>query len=344
MPRSSACRPFPNAPFPTRGRAAISGHGLHHQAAAVFRRRRRAGHGLARRAEPVDLAVLRHRGDQGTGERSWRRAVRAPSARTEHHPQGPSVPAPCDQDPGRRLGRAAHLLQRSRGDHAAACSSASPRWSPAMCCPTCSPATAAPIPAVEVSAIEDNGDYLEHLLVGGELDIAVMVISNLRDRMALQSEILEISPYRLWLPLGHPLAAAEIINLADIAGEPLIMLTVDEIEENTGKLLAALGARPACRLPHPLGRGGAQPRRHRRRRRAAARPCLSALVAGRRPHRVAATFPARFPSCRSAWSGGAARPCRRRRATSSASRRPSGPSGSAPETGYRKFRYHPSDK
>ena len=99
-------------------------------------------------------------------------------------------------------------------------------------------------PAVEISAIEDNGDYLEHLLVGGKLDIAVMVTSNLRDRMALQSEILEISSYRLWLPLGHPLASAEIINLADIAAEPLIMLTVDEIEENTGKLLAALGTRP----------------------------------------------------------------------------------------------------
>ncbi|MBY2933894.1 LysR family transcriptional regulator [Rhizobium leguminosarum] len=99
-------------------------------------------------------------------------------------------------------------------------------------------------PGIEVSAIEDNGGYLEHLLVGGELDVAVMVISNLRDRMALQAEILETSPYRLWLPMGHPLVSAEIISVADIAREPLIMLTVDEIEENTGKLLSALGARP----------------------------------------------------------------------------------------------------
>ncbi|WSG95028.1 LysR family transcriptional regulator [Rhizobium johnstonii] len=97
---------------------------------------------------------------------------------------------------------------------------------------------------IEVSAIEDNGGYLEHLLVGGELDVAVMVISNLRDRMALQAEILETSPYRLWLPMGHPLVSADIISVADIAREPLIMLTVDEIEENTGKLLSALGARP----------------------------------------------------------------------------------------------------
>ena len=99
-------------------------------------------------------------------------------------------------------------------------------------------------PGVEVSAIEDNGGYLEHLLIGGELDVAVMVISNLRDRMALQAEILETSPYRLWLPMGHPLMSADIIGVADISREPLIMLTVDEIEENTGKLLTALGARP----------------------------------------------------------------------------------------------------
>ncbi|MDP3316755.1 MAG: LysR family transcriptional regulator [Devosia sp.] len=99
-------------------------------------------------------------------------------------------------------------------------------------------------PNVNVTAIEDNGDYLEHLLIGGELDVAVMVISNLRDRVALQAEIFETSPYRLWLPLGHRLAGADIISVSDIVPEPLIMLTVDETEENTGKLLAAFSARP----------------------------------------------------------------------------------------------------
>ena len=99
-------------------------------------------------------------------------------------------------------------------------------------------------PSVTISAIEDNGDYLEHLLIGGELDVAVMVISNLRDRVALQAEIFETSPYRLWLPLGHRLASADIITVSDIVPEPLIMLTVDETEENTGKLLGAFSARP----------------------------------------------------------------------------------------------------
>ncbi|MDP2732293.1 MAG: LysR substrate-binding domain-containing protein, partial [Hoeflea sp.] len=55
---------------------------------------------------------------------------------------------------------------------------------------------------------------------------------------------LEISPYRLWLPLGHRLASAESITVADVAEEPVIMLTIDEIEESTAKLLSAIGSRP----------------------------------------------------------------------------------------------------
>ena len=99
-------------------------------------------------------------------------------------------------------------------------------------------------PVVNVSALEDSGEYLEHLLIGGELDVAVMVISNLRDRMALQSEILDVSSFRLWLPLGHRLAGRESIGLDDVAREPLIMLNVDEMEEEAVKLLSAFGRRP----------------------------------------------------------------------------------------------------
>jgi len=99
-------------------------------------------------------------------------------------------------------------------------------------------------PESDVSAIEDNGEYLEHLLIGGELDVAVMVISNLRDRAALQAEILEVSPYKLWLPLGHELTMADRVDPSDLSSEDLIMLTVDEIEEATGNLLGALGAKP----------------------------------------------------------------------------------------------------
>ena len=99
-------------------------------------------------------------------------------------------------------------------------------------------------PQVELNVTEDNGDYLQHLLIGGELDVAVMLTSSVKDRMALHVETLLVSPYRLWLPLGHPLAQQEAIALEDVAGQPLIQLMVDEIEESTRRLTAALPVRP----------------------------------------------------------------------------------------------------
>lgn len=98
-------------------------------------------------------------------------------------------------------------------------------------------------PSVEINAIEDNGEYLEHLLIGGELDVAVLVTSNLRNRNAMQVETLDVSAFRLWLPMGHELASKEAITLDDVSREPLIMLSVDEIEEGTAKLMSSLGTR-----------------------------------------------------------------------------------------------------
>ena len=99
-------------------------------------------------------------------------------------------------------------------------------------------------PQVELNVIEDNGDYLQHLLIGGELDVAVLLTSSVKDRMALHVETLLVSPYRLWLPLAHPLAQQEAIVLDELAGQPLIQLMVDEIEDSTRRLMAALAVKP----------------------------------------------------------------------------------------------------
>ena len=58
-------------------------------------------------------------------------------------------------------------------------------------------------PGVAVAAFEDIGEYLEHLLVNGELDVAVMVLSRPPRPAALEARIIEVSAQRLWLPLGH---------------------------------------------------------------------------------------------------------------------------------------------
>lgn len=99
-------------------------------------------------------------------------------------------------------------------------------------------------PQVELNVIEDNGDYLQHLLIGGELDVAVLLTSSVKDRMALHVETLLVSPYRLWLPLAHPLAQQTAIGLDELAGQPLIQLMVDEIEDSTRHLMQALAVKP----------------------------------------------------------------------------------------------------
>ncbi len=99
-------------------------------------------------------------------------------------------------------------------------------------------------PKMDVSAIEDEGSYLEHLLIGGELDVAVMLVSNLRNKYALQAENLVSSPYKLWMPMGHKLSTKDRISPDDLTSERLIMLSIDEIEEPTERLLKSLGANP----------------------------------------------------------------------------------------------------
>ncbi len=86
-------------------------------------------------------------------------------------------------------------------------------------------------PQVHVRVHEDSRSYIEHLLIGGELDAGLLLVSHLENRQALEWEILDRSPLALWLPASHPLLAHEAIGLADIAGEPLIALTADELEQ-----------------------------------------------------------------------------------------------------------------
>ena len=99
-------------------------------------------------------------------------------------------------------------------------------------------------PFLEVSVVEDNRDYLEHLLIGGELDIAVMVLPPRLTLLSLEAEIVEASRYRLWLPLGHPLTQGPEVGLGDLANEPQILLAIDEIEEAPKLAWQQLGIRP----------------------------------------------------------------------------------------------------
>jgi molybdate transport repressor ModE-like protein len=99
-------------------------------------------------------------------------------------------------------------------------------------------------PGVTVEAFEDSPEYLEHLLINGELDVAVMVVSRLREPAALEARTIEESAYRLWLPLGHTLSNARAVSLADVAAERQIMLSLEEIQETVEAFWRANGMRP----------------------------------------------------------------------------------------------------
>ncbi len=86
-------------------------------------------------------------------------------------------------------------------------------------------------PAVEVFVTEDTPRFLEHLLINGELDVAIMVSNALNEPQAMVSETLTRSQNRVWLPSNHQLAASEELTLADCANCDQIVLEADRIDE-----------------------------------------------------------------------------------------------------------------
>jgi len=99
-------------------------------------------------------------------------------------------------------------------------------------------------PAVQATVVEDTRDYLEHLLLNGEIDVAVIIVSNLQDNLALETETLQTSGYHLWMPAGHRLLRSGPVSLKEMAEEQLIVLSVDEVEEVTGRYWRQAGVRP----------------------------------------------------------------------------------------------------
>jgi DNA-binding transcriptional LysR family regulator len=99
-------------------------------------------------------------------------------------------------------------------------------------------------PGPAVSIIEDSREDLEHLLVGGELDAAAIILPSGGQSQALQSVVIDASPYRLWMALGHPLAKLNRITAQDLADAPHILLATDEIAETAEIRWRRMGIRP----------------------------------------------------------------------------------------------------
>tara|TARA_R110000868_G_scaffold5065_14_gene31315 strand:+ start:3322 stop:4296 length:975 start_codon:yes stop_codon:yes gene_type:complete len=101
---------------------------------------------------------------------------------------------------------------------------------------------------VKLRVVEDDRDYIEHLLVSGEIDVGVLILSNLKYLSALNTEVLTFSHYRLWLPPDHELLQLDSIGFKDLLHEPLILLNVDEMEQRIRNLWAPAASKPTVSL------------------------------------------------------------------------------------------------
>ena len=99
-------------------------------------------------------------------------------------------------------------------------------------------------PRIQVQITEDRRDYLEHLLVAGELDVALIVVSQLQNHRALETETILRSGWRVWCPVNHRLASEERVEAADLAQQSLVLLQVDELGDATTGLWSAANADP----------------------------------------------------------------------------------------------------
>lgn len=84
---------------------------------------------------------------------------------------------------------------------------------------------------VQVLVTEETPRFLEHLLINGELDVAIMMSNALSEPQALMAETLTRSANRVWLASNHPLAGRDEVSLAECAGCAQIVLEADRIDD-----------------------------------------------------------------------------------------------------------------
>lgn len=102
-------------------------------------------------------------------------------------------------------------------------------------------------PRLEITVQELPRSAIEAGLHAGQFDLGLMVTS-LVDDPALQTQVLMQSPRRLWLAAGHRWAGRHGVSLAELAQEPLLMLTADEAAESALRYWSAHGLSPRVRL------------------------------------------------------------------------------------------------
>jgi DNA-binding transcriptional LysR family regulator len=87
-------------------------------------------------------------------------------------------------------------------------------------------------PDVEIDLHDLDRENIEAAVLGGDIDLGVVILSNISRLARFGHAILIRSRRQLWVAPAHPLAAISSPSLGDIADYPYILLTADEGEKS----------------------------------------------------------------------------------------------------------------
>jgi DNA-binding transcriptional LysR family regulator len=99
-------------------------------------------------------------------------------------------------------------------------------------------------PNVRSWVYEDAGTFIEHQLINGELDAALMMTSTLESASSFATMTLVRSPWCLWAPSRHRLARATAVSVEDLRDEPVVELRSEDLERAAGDLWRRSGHDP----------------------------------------------------------------------------------------------------
>ena len=93
---------------------------------------------------------------------------------------------------------------------------------------------------------EDSGTLIEHQLINGELDAALMIASTLESASSFDTLTLIRSPWCLWAPVRHRLAGlGTAVSISELRGEPVVELRSEELERAAGDPWRRSGHEPS---------------------------------------------------------------------------------------------------
>ena len=101
---------------------------------------------------------------------------------------------------------------------------------------------------LRLEVVERDRETIERQLLDGELDVALLLVSNTALHDDLKGETMIRSPRRLWTPPDHPLLEAQRVTLEDVANENYLLLDMDEHVQTVARYWGKYGVAPRVRM------------------------------------------------------------------------------------------------